>query len=157
MMAIVKLTLLAPPLFLRLDGAQENLLKLQSQAGRINKSLSNSNRAPGPRSANNFHRQYGAQFVTRRETGGVSLAIGVLSPTLVVIRITVPLTHLSILWGTHRHYGVKGMGLGASVLQDAIARGVEASRLIGAKAFLVNALCTHPAGRPSNVSPDGRR
>ncbi|MCU1471801.1 MAG: hypothetical protein JWQ39_2950 [Glaciihabitans sp.] len=34
----------------------------------------------------------------------------------------------------------KGMGLGASVLQDAIARGVEASRLIGAKAFLVNAL-----------------
>ncbi len=34
----------------------------------------------------------------------------------------------------------KGMNLGASLLQDAISRGVEASRLIGAKAFLVDAL-----------------
>jgi predicted N-acetyltransferase YhbS len=34
----------------------------------------------------------------------------------------------------------KEMNLGASLLQDAISKGVEASRLIGAKAFMVHAL-----------------
>lgn len=33
-----------------------------------------------------------------------------------------------------------GMGVGASLLQDAILKGVDASRLIGSRAFLVHAL-----------------
>ena len=34
----------------------------------------------------------------------------------------------------------KGRGLGASLLQDALLKGVEASRLVGARAFIVDAL-----------------
>lgn len=34
----------------------------------------------------------------------------------------------------------QGRGLGASLLQDALLKGVEASRILGARAFLVDAL-----------------
>ncbi len=34
----------------------------------------------------------------------------------------------------------KGQGLGASLLQDAIAKGIEAAHLVGARAFIVDAL-----------------
>lgn len=34
----------------------------------------------------------------------------------------------------------KGRGLGASLLQDAVLKGVEASRILGARAFVVDAL-----------------
>lgn len=34
----------------------------------------------------------------------------------------------------------KGRGLGASLLQDALLKGIEASRILGARAFLVDAL-----------------
>lgn len=34
----------------------------------------------------------------------------------------------------------KGQGLGASLLQDAVLKGIEASRLLGARAFVVDAL-----------------
>jgi predicted N-acetyltransferase YhbS len=34
----------------------------------------------------------------------------------------------------------KGHGLGASLLRDAILKGVEASRILGARAFVVDAL-----------------
>jgi ribosomal protein S18 acetylase RimI-like enzyme len=33
-----------------------------------------------------------------------------------------------------------GMGLGASLLQDAILKGIEAARIVGARAFLVHAI-----------------
>jgi predicted N-acetyltransferase YhbS len=34
----------------------------------------------------------------------------------------------------------KGHGLGASLLQDAVLKGIEASRILGARAFVVDAL-----------------
>lgn len=34
----------------------------------------------------------------------------------------------------------KGMGVGASLLQDAMLKGIEAARIVGARAFLVHAL-----------------
>lgn len=34
----------------------------------------------------------------------------------------------------------KGRGLGASLLQDALLKGIEASRILGARAFIVDAL-----------------
>jgi predicted N-acetyltransferase YhbS len=34
----------------------------------------------------------------------------------------------------------KGHGLGASLLKDAVLKGVEASRIVGARAFVVDAL-----------------
>ena len=34
----------------------------------------------------------------------------------------------------------KGYGLGASLLQDAVLKGIEASRIVGARAFVVDAV-----------------
>ena len=36
--------------------------------------------------------------------------------------------------------GFKGHGLGASLLQDALSKGIDASRIVGARAFVVHAL-----------------
>lgn len=53
-------------------------------------------------------------------------------PVILIGRLAVDLRH-------------KGLGLGASLLQHAILKGIEASRSIGARAFIVDAL-TEAAG-----------